>query len=353
MNARILVIEDNLEVRESITEILRLSDYIVVSVDNGKTGVEKALCESFDLIVCDIVMPQLDGYGVLHLLGKHKGTRNIPFIFMTAKSEKADLRKGMEMGADDYLTKPFAVTELLNAIEAQLKKSEDANRMISPDVEGINDFINQAGKSGLLQLTSDQREIYDFKKKHQLYTNAQRPSALYYIIKGKIKIYKINQEGKELITNICTEGDFCGYTSILENINYRENAEVLDDARLMIIPAAEFLTLVTSDVRVAKQFMHLITRNVLEMEEDLLNLAYNSIRKKVAYGIVQQIDAHHGLGKVPIVLDLSRKEMAQSIGVATESLVRTLADFKGEKLIDILEGKIIILNESNLRKLPS
>src|ERR1035437_2825384 len=117
MNARILVIEDNVEVRENISEILELSDYAVVTADNGKMGVETALKEHFDLIVCDIMMPQLDGYGVLHLLSKHKETRNIPFIFLTAKSEKADLRKGMEMGADDYLTKPFDGIELLNAIE--------------------------------------------------------------------------------------------------------------------------------------------------------------------------------------------------------------------------------------------
>src|ERR1017187_3099242 len=100
MKTKILVIEDNLEVRENMTEILELSNYSVVTVGNGKTGVERALSEHFDLIVCDIMMPVLDGYGVLHLLRKHEETRNIPFIFLTAKTERADLRKGMEMGAD-------------------------------------------------------------------------------------------------------------------------------------------------------------------------------------------------------------------------------------------------------------
>src|SRR5450755_3998696 len=105
MKKKILVIEDNQEVRENISEILELSEYLVVKVDNGKKGVEIALNEHFDLIICDIMMPFLDGYGVLHLLSKHIETRRIPFIFLTAKSEKADQRKGMEMGADDYLTK--------------------------------------------------------------------------------------------------------------------------------------------------------------------------------------------------------------------------------------------------------
>src|ERR1700722_4146955 len=104
---KILVIEDNQKVRENIAEILELSNYKVLTASEGKAGVEIALKENPDLIVCDIMMPVLDGYGVLHLLNKHKETFSTPFIFLTAKSEKSDFRKGMELGADDYITKPF------------------------------------------------------------------------------------------------------------------------------------------------------------------------------------------------------------------------------------------------------
>jgi len=351
MKTKILVIEDNLEVRENMTEILELSNYSVVTVGNGKTGVERALSEHFDLIVCDIMMPVLDGYGVLHLLRKHEETRNIPFIFLTAKTERADLRKGMEMGADDYLTKPFDGNALLNAIEIRLKKSEDAANQVAPAVEDKHEPNNQAGKSEILQLNSADREVLDFKRKHLLYMSGQRPIALYYIIRGKVKIYKISEEGKELITKICADGDFWGYTSILEDINYRENAEVLEDSSLIMIPATEFLELMRNDPKVAQQFIHLIAKSMLEMEEDLLNLAFNSLRKKVAYGMVQQIANYMEQGEESTVINLSRKEMAESIGVATESFVRTLADFKEEKLIDIREGKIVILNELKLRNL--
>jgi len=96
----------------------------VFTAEDGKSGVALALEKLPDLIVCDIMMPELDGYGVLHLLNKHIKTYGIPFIFLTAKSEKTDLRKGMEMGADDYITKPFEGIELLNAIEIRLKKIE-------------------------------------------------------------------------------------------------------------------------------------------------------------------------------------------------------------------------------------
>src|SRR5688500_16059085 len=118
----ILVIDDNKDIRENTAEILSLAGYNTFTAENGKHGVEIALKEHPDVIICDIMMPVLDGYGVLHLLNKNESTRNIPFIFLSAKSERSDLRRGMEMGADDYITKPFEEVELLNAIEVRLKK---------------------------------------------------------------------------------------------------------------------------------------------------------------------------------------------------------------------------------------
>lgn len=101
----ILVIDDNTDIRENTAEILDMSGYRTLTAENGKKGVELALKEKPDLVVCDIMMPELDGYGVLHLLRKNPKTQFTPFIFLTAKTERSDLRKGMEMGADDYITK--------------------------------------------------------------------------------------------------------------------------------------------------------------------------------------------------------------------------------------------------------
>ena len=130
MSNKILVIEDNTEVRENIQEILELSNYEVVTAENGKRGVEKAKTEKPDLIICDIMMPELDGYGVLYMLGKTPETNGIPFIFLTAKTEKSDFRKGMNLGADDYLTKPFEEMDLLNTIERRLNKIHCTHRMV-------------------------------------------------------------------------------------------------------------------------------------------------------------------------------------------------------------------------------
>src|SRR6476661_1248569 len=98
MGKTILVIEDNNDIRENIAEILDLAGYKTFTAENGKRGVEVALRENPSVIICDIMMPELDGYGVLHMLRKNPGTENTPFIFLTAKTERGDQRKGMEMG---------------------------------------------------------------------------------------------------------------------------------------------------------------------------------------------------------------------------------------------------------------
>lgn len=348
---KILIIEDNAEVRENTAEIIELSNYEVITAENGKVGVELALKELPDLIVCDIMMPVLDGYGAYHLLSKHKETASIPFIFLTAKSEKADFRKGMEMGADDFITKPFDGIELLNAIEVRLKKNELLKQQYAGP-EAINDFIANAEKLGKVQLTSDKRDIYTYNKKHLLYKKGQRPRVVYHVLYGKVKVSRANDDGKEFITNIFGPGDFFGYTSILEDSNYKEEAQILEETELMLIPREDFMQLVSNDIQIAQSFIKIITQNIVEKEESMLNLAYSSLRKKVAYGLIGLCEKYKLNEAEKPVLNLSRENMAQSIGIATESLIRTLGDFKDEKLIDIQTGKVTILDEKKLRNLP-
>jgi DNA-binding NarL/FixJ family response regulator len=131
---KILVIEDEPEMRRNLMTVLRLEKYLPVAAENGRVGVELARREKPDLILCDVMMPELDGHGVLQALREDSGTALIPFIFLTAKGEKDDLRSGMNLGADDYLTKPVAKADLLKAIQARLVRSEQqAKREFKPD----------------------------------------------------------------------------------------------------------------------------------------------------------------------------------------------------------------------------
>lgn len=348
---KILLIEDNKAVRENIIEILELANYEVLSAPNGRAGVDIATKELPDLIICDIMMPELDGYGVLHMLNKNTKTSSIPFIFLTAKADRSDFRKGMEMGADDFITKPFDDIELLNAIETRLRKSEMLKTDFAANLSGINEFLSQARESGKIDLTSGEREVQEFKKKQMVYTKGHRPTYLYFVSKGKVKTFKMNDDGKELITAIYKEGDFMGYTALLEESLYTDNAEALEDAEVLLIPKADFITLVSNDTHIAQKFIKLLSNNLAEKEEQLISLAYNSLRKRVANGLLHVYSKFKKSPNDNPRLEMSREDLAQMVGTATESLIRTLSDFKSEKLIDIKEGKISIVDEAKLKNL--
>jgi DNA-binding response OmpR family regulator/CRP-like cAMP-binding protein len=350
----ILLIEDNKEVRENTAEILELAGYKVNTAPDGKKGVEQVNKSKPDLIICDIMMPVLDGYGVLHLLGKNAESANIPFIFLTAKTERTDVRKGMEMGADDYIMKPFDKIELLNAVESRLKKAESIKKEYEKDIEGLTAFIGDvAGKDAVKKFTHD-KKIKTYKKKENIYREGDYPRGMYYVNKGKIKIYKIHDFGKELITALLKDGDFFGYTSLLEEKDYTENAQVLEDAEITFIPREEFFNLVYNNQAVAKKFLHILTKSVAEQQGHLLELAYSSVRKRVAEALLLlQKKYKDGGRQEPFSMSVSREDLANIVGTATESLIRTLSDFKDEKLVEIKEGKIFLVNEKKLKELKN
>lgn len=133
---KILVIEDEPDMRRNLTTILRLEKFVPLAAANGREGIALALKEIPDLILCDVMMPEIDGYGVLKELHNHPATMNVPFIFLTAKGEKADVRSGMNLGADDYLTKPVDKSELLRAIRTRLARAEQlARRPVEPNFD--------------------------------------------------------------------------------------------------------------------------------------------------------------------------------------------------------------------------
>jgi DNA-binding NarL/FixJ family response regulator len=139
---KILVIEDEPEMRRNITALLRYYDYEAIAAQNGRQGVEAARRERPDLILCDVMMPELDGHAVLQALQADAALARIPFIFLTAKGEKDDLRSGMNLGADDYLTKPVANADLIRAIEARLRRSElQVNREFKPDFSSAKPLL--------------------------------------------------------------------------------------------------------------------------------------------------------------------------------------------------------------------
>lgn len=349
---QILLIEDNQDVRENIAEILELANYEVIQAENGKVGVELAQKSPRpDLIICDIMMPVLDGYGVIHLLGKSQETASIPFIFLTAKSERSDLRKGMEMGADDYITKPFDDVELLRAVESRLKRSEMLRAEFSKNMEGLNKFFDEIKEIDELKKLSSERRIKVYKKKEIIFNEGNSPNYLYFLSKGKVKTFKSHEYGKELITNLYKEGDFFGYLALLEESSYTDTAEALEDSEVCLIPKEDFFALVYNNMAVMKKFIRILSDNITEKEEQLVNLAYSSVRKRVAEALVQLQGLYDNKKEQAFSISISREDLANIVGTATESLIRTLSDFKSEKLLEIKGSNITIVDLEKLKKL--
>ncbi|CAL1518883.1 response regulator [Chitinophaga sp. MM2321] len=345
---RILLIEDNEELRENTTDILSIAGYSVITADNGKTGMAMILEHKPDLVICDIMMPVLDGFGVLHLMQQHEEVKDTPFIFLTAKTERADFRKGMSMGADDYITKPFSGTELWDAIESRLKKAAIKNQQFPPNLQGLNKLMYEVTGKESLKALAEGRNIDKYKKKQPIYLEGNHPSRLFFVQKGKVKTCKSNDLGKELVIDVFSEGDFLGYTALLEGSVYKDSAVAIEESEIAVIPLKDFEELLHNNHEVALQFIRMLAKNVATREQQLLGLAYNSLRKKVAEAILNLHKKYNSESQPPFSVKISRENLANIAGTATESLIRTLSDFRDEKLIDIKEGVVIILDEKKL-----
>ncbi len=351
MKKTILLLEDNLEMRENTAEIIELANYNVLTASNGRDGVDIAKEHIPDLIVCDIMMPEMDGYEVLAVLSNDPKTSTIPFVFLTAKAEKSEFRKGMNMGADDYITKPFEEIELLTAIKSRIERSERLKLSYENNLKGISDFLDDAKGIDKLDKLAENKRIRHYKKKEIIYYEGDFANAIYFINSGRVRTYKINDDAKEYSVALNGPGDFIGYLSILEGDRYMESAETMDDIEILKIQKEEFTDLLFSNREVSNRFIKMLTHNIIEKEEKLLNLAYNSVRKRVADSLIELEKKYKGESTEDFVMAITRNELASLVGTSTETVIRTLSDFKDEKLIEIKGSKIKILKSFELENL--
>ncbi|MES2809479.1 MAG: response regulator [Bacteroidota bacterium] len=349
MNKKVLIIEDNDDIRENVVEILALAGYDVHDASNGKTGVELATKTLPDIILCDIMMPELDGYGVLYMLNKNPDTATIPFIFLTAKAERVDLRKGMEMGADDYLTKPFDDMELLNAIEVRLKKKEQQQTYYSQSLDRLGSLI--AKNTGLAELRKiiQERKSRPFKKNQIIYYDGDKGHGLYVMLSGRVKTTKMAEDGRELMTGVFGADNYLGIQAMLSGEPYSDTATALEDSTLVLIPKEQLEPMLNIFPDVAQEFIKLLANDIREKEEQLLELAYNSVRKRMAGAMIR---LHKQTGEA-ITFKVTREDLAAMAGIATETVSRTLSDFKDEGLIDKKGSTITILNANRLAKMKN
>jgi CRP-like cAMP-binding protein len=219
--------------------------------------------------------------------------------------------------------------------------------------KSLNKFFDEVRKVEDLKNLARDRRIKTYKKKEIIYAEGSDPVYLYFLSKGKVKLYGSHEYGKELITTLHKEGEFFGYKSLLEGGHYTATAEALDDCEVCLIPKEDFLSLMYNNMAVMRIFVKMLTDNIKENEKQLINLAYSSVRKRVAEALLKLQERYKKEEELNFSIAISREDLANIVGTATESLIRTLGDFKEEKLIEIKGSAITILDATKLRKLKA
>ncbi|PHI19729.1 transcriptional regulator [Lewinellaceae bacterium SD302] len=335
----ILVIEDNEDVRANLAEILELYGYIVTEAQNGLEGVKEAIRILPDLILCDVSMPELDGYGVLNILSQQDNTAGIPFIFITARTEKEDVRRGMNLGADDYITKPFYKDELLQVIKTRLKKA--ASRAPQGDNEAIVQHLNDPER-GLKKLNSAFGEFGRLKNYGQgqlIVDEGEFPHFIYRVKSGRVHMIRSHEYGKDYIIAELGPGEIFGLSTVLERGGYHYRAKLAGDngGSCQLLSKEKLFQLLNEDRNVSEAIIQLMASRLVAHGDKLAHQAYDSVRRRTALILC---DLHEKYQNAPI--ELSREELAQMVGTTKESVTRSISDFKKEGLLTT-EGRAIRL----------
>lgn len=349
MKTILLIGNDDL-LMESAGSLLRAVGYTVLEARDGQAGLEAAQSEYPDLIISDLAMPKIDGFGVLHLLQKNSKLNDIPFIFLTRDGDYSDFRRGMDLGADDFFAGHFGDTEILNSVENKLRRME----RIKESLAGIADvqiFPEYSGGEKALSMLFSNHIVNKYKRKQLIFQEGNYPHYLYFVQKGKVKGYKTNNEGKELTVVLYGEGDFIGFTALFEEGTYQVSTEALEYCEIVLIPKEEFFKLINSNPSVAAGFIRMLAKNNNQKAAQMVQLAYNSLRKRTANALLLLKEKFKTDPGEDFKIRITREELAHLSGTTTESLIRTLSDFKAEQLISIDSGDITLLDEDRLKNM--
>ncbi len=348
MRHKILIIEDNYDVRENLGEILNLSGYETILAENGKKGVEAATANLPDLILCDIMMPELDGFGVLRILSKNSSTSSIPFIFLSAKTELTDVRRGMTLGADDYITKPFDDVQLLDTLEMRLKKRAtfEATDKGGPSIKNMLTW-DQIITSLPASLLSEEARL--IRKKDLVFAEGQNIRNVFLIKSGKAIATKVDHYGKEVVTRLYSPPMLIGVDSAFAGDRYQETMKAFEDLLVVPIPQDEFISHVLQKPAFAHFFLKEMASNQVQADEKLLLQAFGSVRMKLA-ATLTDLYAFYQDG-AQAVIPVSREDLAGMAGTAKETIIRCLSEFKEEGLVTIQGSEIVIQSIKNLSDL--
>lgn len=347
MRPKIVLIDSNETQKNLIKELLSLANYEIVTANDQISGL--AIINSFlpNLILSNIYLPEIeDGLALFKKYKSQSKLRTIPFIFIANKATKTFIRTLMDLGVDDVICtikKKYEILKIiksrLNRVEAFLIHNKKSHLLQKPDKLLINNELNKMLST---------KKIYHFSPNETIYCAGNKSNHIFLIKNGTVKTYETDNNGKEFITSFFTSEQYFGYTSFIKNEPHFENAKAITSAFIYKISKEEIINEIQKNNQILFNFMDVIVNDLIKVKKQIILLAYASVRKKTAETLLY-FNYNFPIKK-GTTITINRTDLADSIGIAKETLIRTLHDFKKEKLISLAQKSITILDENKLKK---
>ena len=349
---KIVVIEDQEEVRENLMETLELADYEVFGACDGHEGVRAVKEHLPQLVLCDVMMPRLDGFGVLELLRKDATTAAIPLVFLTARAERDDLRRGMNLGAADYVTKPFFQDELLRVVELRLADAAASSPRQQAARNGGGLVDESAATAALLALRERGRRRGYHERAPICFAGDTAHSA-FYVERGRVRLFRDTDFGKGITVDAVGPGGWVGVGDVIAEAAMSASASAYPEAEVVIVDRAEVVDAFRHEPALGMWLARQLAQDIALRNESLLQVAYFSVRKRVAEFLLRA-DERLGDGAAERVLDFRREDIAETIGTTPESVTRVLTEFRREGAVELPgAGGVVVASRAKLSGVPA
>lgn len=350
MNEKILLIDDDPAAMKLTTWILELAGYIVVSAANEDEAICLLQQECPDLVLCDMTMSGLSGYSVLRWLMNSPLVRKTSFIFLTPCNDRCELRKAMQMGADDYIVKPFLASDLLSSIDTRIKKKKGSMNP-APDQGIVPLHQSRSVIEEFYKMMSAVGKSVNYEKDTPIFNEGEINCKVLLVTSGSIKKYKINEMGKSIVTGIYTGGDVACNKSFSEK--YNNNSMVaIERTEGMLASWPEVQTGFSENIKAATGYSILLSRKIPRIDKQLISVAFSGVRKRIAEALLRLENIYYsraGVSRIPLPL----ADLAYITGMTSESAYRVLSAFEKEGLIQKdHKGNIVIISPEHLQNLP-
>ena len=348
MTATILVIDDVQDVRENVAELLELSGHHVLQAEDGYAGIRMAKQHGPDLIVCDIMMPGIDGYGVAEILARHRSTQHIPLIYLTAKAESIDFKKGLQKGAVDYITKPFEGHELVESVALRLKQISASKPRDASDT-GWKNWVEYLYTDAPVDLVGTPYDRLELPSEKVLFAQKEQANHVYFIRSGAIRWEYMDALGRSFCFNLSRGGDFVGWTFDFQEGSHAYTAIAVTPCELVRIPMVQVQELLLSQPGMALTWGEIELEQQAKLMTTTAGLLFGTARQNLARVLLSfaEWDGNHW------VLDLPREILAKSTGLAYETVIRLISQFKADGLLVTKGRRISLLDRNGILKLQN